>query len=64
MLKYNVEITLTRAEPLKVATQLEVRDVSLEAALNYVKNFTAENKVLDARIIDETGRQIRLPNFN
>lgn len=63
MLKYNVEIILAQLELSKKTRQLEVFDMSLEEAFNYVKCITEKDTVLDARVTDETGRQIKLPNF-
>lgn len=63
MIKYNVEIVLKQQEIAKKKNQLEAFDISLEEALAFVKRTVAQHQIIEARVIDETGRQIKLPNF-
>jgi hypothetical protein len=64
MIKYNVEIVLAQKTISTKKRQLDMFDISLMEALDYVKRVSSHEAVLNARIIDETGREINISSLN
>lgn len=64
MLKYNVEIILGQTIYSKSNQRLDFFDISFDEALDYVKNAIKHGPIAEARIIDETGREVRIPKFS